>query len=61
MNSDRKAKCYEVLELMQHNEVSIKDLSFVIAEFSLDGGLSDIQQRIKGFLYTDKNTIEPEN
>lgn len=60
MTKDKKAKCYEVLDLMTRNEVSIKDLSFVIAEFSLEGGLKETQQKIKGFLYADKNIIEPD-
>ena len=60
MEQSKRDKCNAVLDLMRDSEVSIKDLSILIAEFSLDGGLIEVQQKIKGFLYTDTKIIEPD-
>jgi len=60
MEQAKRDKCNEVLGLMQDYEVSIKDLSSILGEFSLDGGLTEVQQKIKGFLYADPKIIEPD-
>lgn len=58
MGPEKLEKTHMILDLMRVNEITIKDLSIVIANYSGES-IAKTQREIKGFLYSDPKIAEP--